>query len=63
MEFEALDKPFQDYDVGDVLYVRPRNSDNTVERFFKIFEDHKLNLKPDDFINITEIYSGKFNIF
>lgn len=31
-----------------------------VDAFFKLFEDHPLNLKPDDVIGIKQIDPGKY---
>ena len=31
------------WDVGDVAYIRPRNSLENVDRLFEVFKEHNLN--------------------
>lgn len=45
---------------GDVLCIKPRNSDEMVEAMFNLFEEHNLNLKFDTLITIEEFDSGKY---
>lgn len=44
---------------GDVLIVRPQNSDEQVDELFHILGEHNLPLHPGTVIRISEIDSGK----
>ncbi|XP_062536018.1 NADPH-dependent diflavin oxidoreductase 1 [Armigeres subalbatus] len=42
---------------GDVVYVRPHNSNEDVDKLFDLFEEHKLGLSKDAVISVKEIDS------
>ncbi|CAL7938703.1 unnamed protein product [Xylocopa violacea] len=42
------------YQPGDIVYVRPRNSKKQVERFFNILSDNNVHLNPDMLIQVSE---------
>ncbi|XP_020284524.1 NADPH-dependent diflavin oxidoreductase 1 [Pseudomyrmex gracilis] len=42
------------YDPGDVIYVRPKNSADQVERFFDILHEHNIKLFPDTMVQVSE---------
>lgn len=42
------------YDPGDVIYVRPKNSADQVERFFNILHEHNIKLFPDTMVQVSE---------
>lgn len=44
---------------GDVLMCRPKNSKENIESIFNLFAEHKLNLFPDTIVLIEEIDEGK----
>lgn len=44
---------------GDVLVVRPANSDEQVEDLFNIFQEHNFDFSAKTIINLTAIDSGK----
>lgn len=44
---------------GDVLVVRPQNSDENVDELFRIISEHHLPLNANTLVRITEIDSGK----
>lgn len=60
LEFNSLKAQFDDYQPGDVVNLRPHNLKTQIELFFEIFQDHPLNLNPDDIISIQEIHNGIF---
>lgn len=51
------------WNAGDVAYVRPKNSPENIEKFFQIFNDHKLQLHPSDCVMLEEIFEGEFNFY
>lgn len=44
---------------GDVLVVRPENSNEQVEDLFDIFQEHNFDFSAKTIINLTAIDSGK----
>uniref|UniRef100_A0A2M4CSH7 NADPH-dependent diflavin oxidoreductase 1 n=1 Tax=Anopheles darlingi TaxID=43151 RepID=A0A2M4CSH7_ANODA len=42
---------------GDVLYVRPRNSPDNLDRLFELFQEHGINLQRDTVIEVKAIDS------
>ncbi|XP_024940273.1 NADPH-dependent diflavin oxidoreductase 1 isoform X4 [Cephus cinctus] len=42
-----------DYTPGDVLYVRPKNSPEQVQKFFTVLNDHGVNAYPNMVIRVT----------
>lgn len=44
---------------GDVLIVRPENSDEQVNELFEICQEHGFDFGPDTLIKITEFDDGK----
>lgn len=44
---------------GDVLIVRPENSDEQVNEFFAICQEHGFDFGTDSIVSITEIDAGK----
>lgn len=48
---------------GDVLVVRPQNSDEQVNELFEIFQEHNFDFGPETIIQVCEIDDGKKKIF
>lgn len=46
---------------GDVLIVRPKNSDEQINELFHIFQEHGFNFGPDTLVQLSEIDMGKNN--
>lgn len=44
---------------GDVLVVRPQNSDEQVTELFDIFKDHGFNFNADTIVQLNEFDAGK----
>lgn len=44
---------------GDVAYIRPRNSAESVDRLFEIFNEHNLDIKPNDSVQLQQIDKGE----
>lgn len=44
---------------GDVLVVRPENSDEQVDELFSIFSEYNFDFDAGTIINLSEIDSGK----
>lgn len=44
---------------GDVLVVRPENSDERVNELFAICEEHGFNFGADTIVKVSEIDAGK----
>lgn len=42
------------YQPGDIVYVRPKNSQKQIEKFFNILNDNNVQLNPDMLIQVTE---------
>lgn len=42
------------YEPGDIVYVRPKNSKEQVDRFFTVLKDNNVQLDPDTLIRVTE---------
>lgn len=42
------------YDPGDVLIVRPQNSDEAVERFFELFQHRKKDFNENSVISVSK---------
>ncbi|KAG5324523.1 NDOR1 oxidoreductase, partial [Acromyrmex heyeri] len=42
------------YDPGDVIYIRPKNTIEQVKRFFDILHEHDIKLFPDTIIQVSE---------
>lgn len=42
------------YQPGDIIYIRPKNSQKQIERFFNILNDNNVQLNPDILIQISE---------
>ncbi|KYN34593.1 NADPH-dependent diflavin oxidoreductase 1 [Trachymyrmex septentrionalis] len=42
------------YDPGDVIYIRPKNTAEQVKRFFDILHEHDIKLFPDTIIQVSE---------
>ncbi|CAO1436082.1 unnamed protein product [Diamesa hyperborea] len=51
----SLSKENLNWNVGDVAYIRPKNSDANVNKLFEIFDEYKLGIKPNDFVVLEEI--------
>ena len=54
------------WNVGDVAYIRPKNSEENVNKLFAIFEEYKLGIKRNDYVGLEEIDNGELifnNIF
>lgn len=49
-----LKTPKVEYYPGDVLYVRPKNSEKQVQKFFQVLQDNNVNIDSDTIIRITE---------
>ncbi|XP_033220505.1 NADPH-dependent diflavin oxidoreductase 1 [Belonocnema kinseyi] len=49
-----LKTPGVEYTPGDVLYIRPKNSEEQVRKFFKVLNDNDVNLDPDAIIRVSE---------
>ena len=45
--------------MGDVAYVRPRNSSADVKKLFEIFDEHQLGFNASDCIMLNQIDDGK----
>lgn len=45
--------------LGDVAYIRPKNSSENVCRLFEIFEKHNLGIRPDDLLTLQQIDDGE----
>lgn len=43
-----------DYQPGDVLYLRPKNTEKQVEKFFQVLQENNVKINPDTIVNITE---------
>ncbi|XP_034952313.1 NADPH-dependent diflavin oxidoreductase 1 [Chelonus insularis] len=43
-----------DYEPGDVIYIRPKNSPEQVKDFFNILTEHEIPLYPDTILKINE---------
>jgi len=48
------------WNVGDVAYIRPRNSQESVKQLFEIFKEHNLDINAKDVV-ILEDTDGEFN--
>ena len=58
------------WNVGDVAYIRPRNSRQNIEQLFKIFNEHNLGIHANDVIvledndgellKLSNFYSSKY---
>ena len=46
--------PEMNYTPGDIVYIKAKNSDEQVDRFFKILNDNGVNINPDMVIQVTE---------
>lgn len=46
--------PDMQYSPGDIVYIKAKNSDAQVDKFFKILNDNGVNINPDMVIQITE---------
>lgn len=44
---------------GDVVMIRPRNSQKSVNDLFDVFKENGLLLYPDTIVQLDAIYSGK----
>lgn len=54
MKFEYSENSIK-YSPGDILMVRPVNSETSVKRFFQLFQNNKkLNVDPTTIINVTQ---------
>lgn len=42
------------YQPGDIVYVRPKNSQKQIEKFFNVLNDNNVQLNPDMLIQVTE---------
>ncbi|XP_068984794.1 NADPH-dependent diflavin oxidoreductase 1 isoform X4 [Bombus flavifrons] len=42
------------YQPGDIVYVRPKNSQKQIEKFFDVLNDNNVQLNPDMLIQVTE---------
>ena len=49
-----LNTPNIEYFPGDVLYLRPKNCEEHVQKFFKVLNDNNVNLDPDLSVRVTE---------
>lgn len=49
-----LKTPGVEYSPGDVFYIRPKNSEEQVQKFFKVLSDNDVNLDPDSVIRVSE---------
>lgn len=44
---------------GDVLVVRPKNSDEQINELFDIFQEHGFDFGPETIVKLSEIDMGK----
>lgn len=44
---------------GDVLTVRPKNSNEQINELFDIFQEHGFDFGPDTIVQLSEIDMGK----
>jgi sulfite reductase alpha subunit-like flavoprotein len=51
------------WNVGDVAYIRPKNSPENVKKLFKIFNEHNLQIRPEDIVTLNQFDDGKFKLF
>ena len=42
------------WNAGDVAYIRPRNSSESVQHLFEIFKEHNLDISSDDFVILED---------
>ena len=42
------------WNVGDVAYIRPRNSQHNIEKLFEIFDEHNLDIKSSDVVVLED---------
>lgn len=57
VRFITFAKKSVDWNPGDVVYVRPHNSYEDVERLFELFQEHNLGLNKDTVVLVKEIDS------
>lgn len=55
----SFSKENLNWNVGDVAYLRPKNSEENVNKLFSIFDEYKLGIKPNDFVVLQEIDNGE----
>lgn len=48
-----------DWQPGDVLVVRPQNSDEQVDELFTIFDEHQLDFNASTLIQLKQYDSGE----
>lgn len=48
---------------GDILNLRPQNSEETVDAFFALLEEHQVAIYPETMVRITEKSQGESKIF
>ncbi|KAJ8686661.1 hypothetical protein QAD02_022455 [Eretmocerus hayati] len=46
--------PDLDYSPGDIVYIKAKNLDEQVDRFFKILSDRGVNVRPDMVVTISQ---------
>lgn len=44
---------------GDILVIRPQNSDEQINELFDIFNEHGFDFNADTIVQLTEIDAGK----
>lgn len=49
------------WSAGDVAYVRPRNSEESIEKLFEIFEEHELNIFPGQCVMLDQLDDGELH--
>lgn len=49
------------WNVGDVAYIRPRNSEQSVKKLFAIFDEHQLSIRPSECVALTQIDDGELD--
>lgn len=56
----SFDAEHLNWSPGDIVTVRPQNSDEQVTDLFKLFEEHNFPFSETTIIQIQEIDSGKY---
>lgn len=56
----SLSKGNLNWNVGDVAYIRPKNSEENVNKLFEIFDEYELGIKQNDFVVLVEIDNGEY---
>jgi sulfite reductase alpha subunit-like flavoprotein len=60
VRFISFAKGNLNWNIGDVVYIRPQNLEENVKKLFDILEDHQLGIHSETWIELEEIDSGKY---